>query len=150
MNPPDITHSWTWTGGRDIPDWLARHHHFDGARLVIHTPDGHIRPEPGWWLIHWSDDAVTTATPRIAERVYGTAGLHGRLERAEADLAALRQVARGYCPDCGRGDAAPTVENWETERRRADTAEQRVQQIADLRDRWLMAGAPPLGTSINR
>jgi hypothetical protein len=41
------------------------------------------------------------------------------------ELTALRQVARGYCPDCGRGDAAPTVADWETERRRADTAEWR-------------------------
>lgn len=38
-------------------------------------------------------------------------------------LEALRAVARGYCPDCGRGDAAPTVTGWETERRRADQAE---------------------------
>lgn len=34
-------------------------------------------------------------------------------------LDALRQVARGYRPDCGRGDAAPTVTDWEIERRRA-------------------------------
>ncbi|MDX3520741.1 hypothetical protein [Streptomyces scabiei] len=40
-------------------------------------------------------------------------------------LEALRAVARGYCPDCGRGDAAPTVADWETQRRRADTAEWR-------------------------
>ena len=30
--------------------------------------------------------------------------------------AALREVARGYCPECGRGDAAPTVQDWERER----------------------------------
>lgn len=29
-------------------------------------------------------------------------------------------------------------------------AEQRVKQIAELRDRWVTAGPPPLGTSINR
>ena len=38
-------------------------------------------------------------------------------------LAALRQVARGYCPACRRGDAAPTVEDWEQQRQRADQAE---------------------------
>ncbi|MFI5687859.1 hypothetical protein [Streptomyces sp. NPDC051636] len=41
--------------------------------------------------------------------------------RTELDtLAALRQVSRGYCPTCGRGDAAPTVEDWEQQRDRAD------------------------------
>ncbi|GKQ35160.1 hypothetical protein [Streptomyces sp. A012304] len=40
-----------------------------------------------------------------------------------ADLAALRAVARGYCPACGRGDAAPTADDWEQQRQRADRAE---------------------------
>lgn len=35
-------------------------------------------------------------------------------------LAALRAVARGYCPACGRGDAAPTVADWEQQKQRAD------------------------------
>jgi hypothetical protein len=39
-------------------------------------------------------------------------------------LAALRQVARGYCPHCGRGDAAPTTADWERERQRADQVEE--------------------------
>lgn len=47
-----------------------------------------------------------------------------RLAEAEAQLAALRAVARGYCPNCGRGDAAPTVQDWERERQRADSAEE--------------------------
>jgi hypothetical protein len=38
------------------------------------------------------------------------------LGKAETELAALRAVARGYCPQCGRGDAAPTIEDWERER----------------------------------
>ncbi|WP_069769768.1 hypothetical protein [Streptomyces sp. LUP30] len=46
-----------------------------------------------------------------------------RAARAEHELAALRQVARGYCPACGRGDAAPTVTDWERERQRAEEAE---------------------------
>jgi hypothetical protein len=36
------------------------------------------------------------------------------------ELAALRAVARGYCPQCGRGDAAPTVTDWERDRKRAE------------------------------
>ncbi|MFE9448327.1 hypothetical protein [Streptomyces sp. NPDC006739] len=46
------------------------------------------------------------------------------LGKAETELAALRQVARGYCPHCGRGDAAPTVEDWEQQRDRANRAEE--------------------------
>ncbi len=42
----------------------------------------------------------------------------------EGEIAALRQVARGYCPECGRGDAAPTVDDWQRERQRADQAEE--------------------------
>jgi hypothetical protein len=38
-------------------------------------------------------------------------------------LAALRAVARGYCPACGRGDAAPSVADWEQQRKRAAQAE---------------------------
>ncbi|MEU9310903.1 hypothetical protein [Streptomyces sp. NPDC048256] len=41
-------------------------------------------------------------------------------------LDALRQVARGYCPACGRGDAAPTVEDFEQQRKRAEVAENRL------------------------
>ncbi|MET7429591.1 hypothetical protein ABZT16_11415 [Streptomyces flaveolus] len=41
-------------------------------------------------------------------------------------LAALRAVARGYCPHCGRGDAAPSVTDWERERQRAEAAEAKV------------------------
>ncbi|MFI5473172.1 hypothetical protein ACIA6D_23395 [Streptomyces cacaoi] len=43
-----------------------------------------------------------------------------RAARAEHELAALRQVSRGYCPACGRGDAAPTVADWEQQKQRAD------------------------------
>jgi hypothetical protein len=50
--------------------------------------------------------------------------------RLVGDLAALRAVARGYCPDCGRGDAAPTADDWERERRRADQAEAERDDLA--------------------
>lgn len=46
-------------------------------------------------------------------------------------LEALRQIARGYCPECGRGDAAPTVADWEQQRQRADEAERRLRNIAN-------------------
>jgi hypothetical protein len=50
-------------------------------------------------------------------------------QQLTAELAALRQVARGYCPHCGRGDAAPTVADWERERQRADQAEGRLAHL---------------------
>lgn len=57
-------------------------------------------------------------------------------------LTALRAVARGYCPACGRGDAAPTVDDWEQQKTRADqaererhTARQHAAAIAAQRDR---------------
>ena len=48
------------------------------------------------------------------------------LGKAETELRALRTVARGYCPACGRGDASPTAQQWEQQRQRADQAEARV------------------------
>jgi DNA repair exonuclease SbcCD ATPase subunit len=52
-----------------------------------------------------------------------------RAARAEADLAALRAVARGYCPHCGRGDAGITTDQWERERQRANEAEGRLAHL---------------------
>ncbi|MFI1472064.1 hypothetical protein [Streptomyces wuyuanensis] len=46
-----------------------------------------------------------------------------RLADTTAELAVLRQVARGYCGACGRGDAAPTADQWNEQRQRADRAE---------------------------
>jgi hypothetical protein len=45
------------------------------------------------------------------------------LEKLQTRVAELEQVARGYCPECGRGDCAPTVEHWDRERKRAKQAE---------------------------
>lgn len=53
-------------------------------------------------------------TPAEADR------LRAGVQQMRRDLAELRTVARGYCPHCGRGDAAPTVEDWDRERQRAD------------------------------
>ncbi|MFF4791884.1 hypothetical protein ACFY2M_19445 [Streptomyces sp. NPDC001276] len=35
----------------------------------------------------------------------------------------------GYCPACGRGDAAPTADDWEQQRQRADTAEAALREV---------------------
>lgn len=53
------------------------------------------------------------------------------LDRLYDELAALRTVARGYCPACGRGDAAPTVTHWEQQRDRADEAEHRLAHLQE-------------------
>jgi hypothetical protein len=73
---------------------------------------------------------------------YDALDLAEMLVKAQDQLAALRQVARGYCPACGRGDAAPGVDNWEQQRQRADQAErerevgrQHAAAIAAQRDR---------------
>jgi hypothetical protein len=47
-----------------------------------------------------------------------------QLDQLYDRLEALRQVARGYCPACGRGDAAPTVADWEQQKTRASQAEE--------------------------
>lgn len=40
--------------------------------------------------------------------------------------AAVADIDRGYCPHCGRGDAAPSADQWLQERRRAEKAEATV------------------------
>lgn len=48
------------------------------------------------------------------------------LDALYEQLDALQAVARGYCPACGRGDAAPTADQWYEQRQRADQAEAKV------------------------
>lgn len=72
---------------------------------------------------------------------YDALDLAEMLVAAQDQLAALRQVARGYCPHCGRGDAGVTTDQWEQQRQRADQAEAalaRVRRLATL----IRAGAP--------
>ncbi|MBD9700682.1 hypothetical protein IHE56_00960 [Streptomyces sp. ID01-12c] len=96
MIQPRILHTHHWDG-HNLPDWLTPdHYHFDNNQLVIRHPDGNTRPQPGWLLIHWTDDTVTVASPRVAERVYGTDGLHGRLQRAETALARIAAIAEEH------------------------------------------------------
>jgi hypothetical protein len=71
--------------------------------------------------------------------------------RPELDaLAALRQVARGYCPHCGRGDAGITTDQWEQQRQRTDQAETAIARVRRLADGWVKADPPPLGTPVSR
>ncbi|MDX3170086.1 hypothetical protein PV516_40710 [Streptomyces scabiei] len=95
--PPTITSTLTYTGNHtdQLTAWLAdTPHHFDGdGDLVIDTPDGEIHPRPGSWLIRWTDDQVTVASPRTAHRTYGPEGIAGRLQRAEAQIASALEWA---------------------------------------------------------
>ncbi|MDX3247172.1 hypothetical protein [Streptomyces sp. ME18-1-4] len=73
---------------------------------------------------------------------YDALDLAEMLVKAQDELAALRQVARGYCPACGRGDAAPSVDDWEQQRQRGDRAEAALARVRALADRWDNALAP--------
>lgn len=64
-----------------------------------------------------------------------------RLLQVEGELTALRQVARGYCPACGRGDAAPTVADWEQQKQRADRAEAALERVRRIHTRGRITGA---------
>ncbi|MFD9248480.1 hypothetical protein [Streptomyces bottropensis] len=96
MTAHDIAATWTWTGSRDLPTWLDRHHHWHHDRPVIHTTDGPRTLYRDWIVIGWSDGAITVASATVAERVYGPDGIAGRLERAEAALARIQAIADEY------------------------------------------------------
>ena len=107
MTSPDITHTWTWTGDRDLPDWLAGHHHGHHDRPVIHTVDGPRHLYNGWLVALWSDGAITVGSNTVADRVYGPDGIAGRLKRAEAAIAAITSHldigdAQAWCKYCRR------------------------------------------------
>lgn len=68
-----------------------------------------------------AEDTETQRQLATARKAFASAT--SRAARAEKDLTALRQVARGYCPECGRGDCAPTAADWEQQKTRADQAE---------------------------
>ncbi|MEV6580223.1 hypothetical protein AB0M92_18895 [Streptomyces sp. NPDC051582] len=46
-----------------------------------------------------------------------------RCDYEESQHATATAIANGYCPDCGRGDAGPTADQYEQQRQRADAAE---------------------------
>ncbi len=63
------------------------------------------------------------------------------LDALYEQLDALQAVARDYCPECGRGDAGPTAEHWEQQRRRADEAEAQLRLVDAMRQQNLDAAA---------
>jgi hypothetical protein len=81
---------------------------------------------------------------------YDAIDLAEMLVKAQDELAALRMVARGYCPHCGRGDAGITTDQWEQQRQRTDQAETAIARVRRLADGWVKAGPPPLGTPVSR
>lgn len=134
---PGIAHTHLWDGG-DLPDWLQLdHYRFDyGFQLVIHHPDGDTRPEPGWLLVHWTDDTVTVASPTLAERVYGPNGLAGRLARAEraTDGELRRQLA----------NAVRRIRDLERQRDEQHSAIARVRHLTDECDSQGRSSGHPL------
>lgn len=117
-----------------------------GASSLFLGDGGHVtcarlecpKPEAADELLH--GDFVTKSTNALlTSRMVASAAVYNgvliRALHAEAELAALRQVARGYCPACGRGDCAPTVEDWEQQKQRADQAEAAHAQTIDSLDR---------------
>ncbi|GHH30112.1 hypothetical protein [Streptomyces rubradiris] len=54
-------------------------------------------------------------------------------------LNALREVARGYCEHCGRGDATPPPEAYEEQRARAARAEAALTRVRALAG-WALNG----------
>lgn len=78
--------------GTPLPEWLDGHHHHDAGQLVVHTPDGHAQPRPGWTLVGWTDGTVTVASPTTVERVYGPDGIAAQLTHAEAAIARARAM----------------------------------------------------------
>ncbi|MFF9002643.1 hypothetical protein ACF1GW_35530 [Streptomyces achromogenes] len=63
------------------------------------------------------------------------------LDHAKTDLAVLREVARGYCEHCGRGDATPPPEAYEAQRARAAHAEAAITRVHEAAIRWQAAAA---------
>ena len=91
------TRVWTGTPDPGLTDWLgAAPHDFDGDQLVLRTPDGDIRPRTGSSLIRWTDDEITVASPRSAQRVYGPDGIAGRLRTGRTVTAHWHQAALAH------------------------------------------------------
>jgi hypothetical protein len=99
VTDPRPVHRHVWNGGQ-LPAWLDDQHHHDNGQLVIHTPDGHAQPKPGWTLIAWTDGTITTATPTISEREYGPAGAYQQLAQAEKALSLVRTIADLIADGC--------------------------------------------------
>ncbi len=140
MTPPDITHRWTWTGQRDLPDWLTDRHHWHHDRPVIHTTDGPRTLYTGWLVALWTDGVITVGSVTVAERVYGDHGIAGRLAAAETALARQAQETATWRATANTLDAGGPG----TPRHRAEQAEQRLARVQRLLD------SGPIGTCCDR
>lgn len=98
----------------DVRDQIAaavRTVDIDYSNLVMGAGQGPVDDDEA----HALADAVLRV-PAIAE--------------ALTAVGAVADITRSYCPACGRGDAAPTTDQWLQERRRAERAE------AALTEEW--------------
>lgn len=84
----------------------------------------------------WADKAYPLTAQALHALLVERLRWHDRLaesdqerDRITAELAALKEISRGYCPECGRGDAAPSVEDWERERHRAERLAAVVERV---------------------
>ena len=134
--PPRPAHTYTWDG-HTLPTWLhPDQHHHDNGQLVIHTPDGHARPRPGWTLIAWTDNTITTATPHIAEREYGPAGAYRQLAQAEADMQRVTALYERWVKAGPPPLGAPLARWWDA-------------RLAELRNAINRAAEQPARTIAN-
>ncbi|MFL4947526.1 hypothetical protein ACJ6WE_09150 [Streptomyces sp. MMS24-I31] len=84
----------------------------------------------------------------VRQNAYSRADAVLAVVQPELDqLDALRAVARGYCPACGRGDAAPTITDWEQQRQRAERLAAEVTALRD--DLYGVTGARWIADSLD-
>lgn len=141
--------------GTDTCDgWLSLDHHSEQS--AVRARDRHVAEEHGE-----PGPAATQATEHAGLRDRLAATVDQAIDDDNLDnltdfssrltvavLAAITQhldigEAQAWCKYCRRA--------WNSPAHRCESdAEQRLQRIAQLRDQWLMAGAPPLGTPLAR
>ncbi|MFB6787655.1 hypothetical protein ACFCWT_13365 [Streptomyces olivaceus] len=108
-------------------------------------PCGHAHWAP-LWAVEELQDHVVAMLSSLEHRMLTTDEIareaHARLDIEAVDASpSAAAEASGYCPACGRGDCAPTPDEYEQQRQRAERAEAalvRVHHLADL----IHAGAP--------
>jgi hypothetical protein len=100
------------------------------SRSGWHCPDPDCSYTQDWAHAFMADPSQWLVSPfgnrhgPTPEEVRDWVAVRDReMEQLRARVAELEQVSRGYCPDCGRGDCAPTGEDWDRERKRAQRAE---------------------------